>query len=262
MPFNTSRGVKSIEVGTRLLHILAEVGRPMTLTELARAAGLAPAQVHTYLASFRRAKLVEQNGQAGMYRLGPLAIRLAQVRMRSDELLGPAIKGARELADDTGLSTDVLVWVGGSPVIVDVRDGLNNLNIDVRPGQAFSLYKTCSGRALYAFSRRPEVIRRLEEDILAAVAEGHGAREDLEKRYLSEIARARKKGYTETVDSPIPGVGSVAAPVFARDGEVAAVIAIFGPKSLVDISADGPLVKALLSICRRVSKGPVAVEPA
>jgi DNA-binding IclR family transcriptional regulator len=262
MPFNTSRGVKSIEVGTRLLHIMAEVGRPMMLTELARAAGLAPAQVHTYLASFRRAKLVEQNGQAGMYRLGPFAIRLAQVQMHSDALLGPAIRESRELADETGLSTDVLVWIGGRPSIVDVRDGLNNLNIDVKPGQSFSLYKTCSGRALVAFSKRSELMRCLEDDIRAAVAEGHGAREELERRFWIEIAEARKKGYTETVDNPIPGVGSVAAPVFGRDGEVAAVIAIFGPKSLVDISADGPLVKALLSVCRRVSMGPVAVEPA
>jgi DNA-binding IclR family transcriptional regulator len=262
MPFNTSRGVKSIEVGTRLLHIMAEVGRPMMLTELARAAGLAPAQVHTYLASFRRAKLVEQNGQAGMYRLGPFAIRLAQVRMHSDALLGPAIRGSRELADETGLSTDVLVWIGGRPAIVDVRDGLNNLNIDVKPGQSFSLYKTCSGRALVAFSERSELMRCLENDIQAAVAEGHGAREELERRFWIEIAKARKKGYTETVDNPIPGVGSVAAPVFGSDGEVAAVIAIFGPKSLVDISADGPLVNALLSVCRRVSMGPVAVEPA
>ena len=262
MPFNNSRGVKSIEVGTRLLQILAEAGRPMMLKELALAAGLTSAQVHTYLASFRRAKLVEQDGLAGMYRLGPFAIRLAQARMRSDAILDAAVKGARELADATGLSTDMLVWIGGRPVIVDVRDGLNNLNIDVKPGLTFSLFKTCSGNAFVAFSKRSEVVRCLDADILAAVAEGRGRRAELERHFWAGIAKAREKGYTETTDNPIPGIGSIAAPVYEMDGEVAAVIAVFGPKALVDISADGPLVKALLSVCRRVSRAPVAVEPA
>jgi DNA-binding IclR family transcriptional regulator len=262
MPFNNSRGVKSIEVGIGLLRIMAEVGRPMMLTELARAAGLAPAQVHTYLASFRRAKLVEQDGLSGMYRLGPFAIRLAQAFMRSDVVLDATVRAASELADASGLSTDVLVWIGGKPIIVAVRDGLNNLNIDVKPGLSFSLFKTCSGNAFVAFSKRPEVVQCLDADIQAAVAEGHGTRPELEKHFWAEIAKARAIGYTKTTDNPIPGVGSIAAPVYGSDGEVAAVIAVFGPKALVDISPDGSLVKALLSLCRRVSRGPVVPEPA
>ena len=40
------RGVQSIEVGARLLNALVTEGEPMMLKDLAKQAGIAPAQAH------------------------------------------------------------------------------------------------------------------------------------------------------------------------------------------------------------------------
>jgi DNA-binding IclR family transcriptional regulator len=132
----------------------------------------------------------------------------------------------------------------------------------VKPGLTFSLFKTCSGNAFVAFSKRSDVISRLDSDIVAAVAEGRGSRPDLEKRFWADIAAARNAGYSQTLDNPIPGVASIAAPVFGPDGDVAVVIALFGPKGSIDPAPEAPFVRALLSLCRKVSARHVVAETA
>jgi DNA-binding IclR family transcriptional regulator len=72
----TARGIQSIEIGGRLLRVLADAIQPMMLGGLADAAGMPPGQAHAYLVSFRKMQLVEQDGVSGRYRLGPFALRL------------------------------------------------------------------------------------------------------------------------------------------------------------------------------------------
>jgi hypothetical protein len=47
-------GIQSIEVGFRLLDVLARTSGPMMLRDLARAAPMNPAKAHRYLVSFAR----------------------------------------------------------------------------------------------------------------------------------------------------------------------------------------------------------------
>ncbi|MBO9112631.1 MULTISPECIES: helix-turn-helix domain-containing protein [Rhizobium/Agrobacterium group] len=84
---NDARGVQSIEMGAKLLNVLVDEEEPMMLKVLARLAGIAPAQAHAYLVSYRKLGLIEQEEPAGRYRLGPFALErfpfmLDRIRMR------------------------------------------------------------------------------------------------------------------------------------------------------------------------------------
>ncbi|MBV9309274.1 MAG: helix-turn-helix domain-containing protein, partial [Solirubrobacterales bacterium] len=63
------QGIKSIEVGARVLLALEQGRGPMALTEVARAADLHPAKVHRYLASLVRTGFASQNRATGLYDL-------------------------------------------------------------------------------------------------------------------------------------------------------------------------------------------------
>src|SRR5690606_11349053 len=58
---NGSRGVQSIDTGGIILGVLSRARGPLKLRDLAEEAGMAPAQLHPYLVSFRKMDLVEQN---------------------------------------------------------------------------------------------------------------------------------------------------------------------------------------------------------
>ncbi len=70
---NQPQGIKSIEVGARVLLALERGRGPMPLTEVARQAGMHPAKVHRYLASLLRSGLASQTPATGLYDLGPAA---------------------------------------------------------------------------------------------------------------------------------------------------------------------------------------------
>lgn len=51
-PTRAPRGIQSVEVGGRLLKVLARTGRRMALKDLAREAEMTAAKAHPYLVSF------------------------------------------------------------------------------------------------------------------------------------------------------------------------------------------------------------------
>jgi len=73
-------GIQSIEVGFRLLDVLARTSGPMMLRDLARAAPMNPAKAHRYLVSFARLGLVAQTPE-GRYDLGPFAAEMGLVSL-------------------------------------------------------------------------------------------------------------------------------------------------------------------------------------
>src|SRR3978361_911608 len=79
----TGRGVQSVEVGGRLLAVMASAGRALMLRDISGGAKVTPAQAHAYLVSFRKIGLVEQDRASGLYKLGPFALQLGLARLRS-----------------------------------------------------------------------------------------------------------------------------------------------------------------------------------
>ena len=69
------RGIQSIEVGGRLLAVLVDAAKPLTLRDLAQKAGMTSAKAHPYLVSFGKLGLVEQDAVTGRYGLGPFALQ-------------------------------------------------------------------------------------------------------------------------------------------------------------------------------------------
>ena len=70
------QGIQSIEVGFRLLSVLAATNRPMMLRDIAKGAAMPAAKAHRYMVSFLRVGIVEQDVGSGRYDLGAYALEL------------------------------------------------------------------------------------------------------------------------------------------------------------------------------------------
>jgi DNA-binding IclR family transcriptional regulator len=147
-----ARGIQSIEVGGRILTALLDANAPMMLKDLASSAGLAPAQCHGYLTSYKNIGLVEQDAQTGYYRLGHFALRLGIGRIRSVPVLNAASKAINNLSEDLGFMVLMVVWGPHGPTVVQVSEGTSALTLNIRQGTLFSVTGTASGRVFGAFS--------------------------------------------------------------------------------------------------------------
>lgn len=255
------RGVQSVEIGGRLLGLLAASGQPMMLRDLAQAAGLTPGQAHAYMTSFRKLEMVEQDA-AGRYRLGPFALHLGLARLRGTDPYKLAAEGVVGLAEELNLMVAVTVWGTHGPTIVLVQESSNYIHANVRPGGMFTVTGTATGKIFAAFLP-PKLVAPVIEAELQAPQKGWNnsgalAGEALER----EIEKTRRNGIAATADLPLPGISALAAPIFNHSGHLQLAITLIGPTPKVDVSLDGPHAEALLAFTRRISAQLGYVPPA
>src|SRR5678815_1319558 len=232
---NGQRAVHSVEVGGRLLLVLAEHPEPMSLKDLAAGAGLPPARAHPYLVSFSKLGLVEQDRDNGRYALGPAALQLGLAclhQLDSMRIAGPV---ATQLAESTGFAVALALWGNFGPTIVRMIEARQPLLVAMRAGTVMSVFRTATGRAFA--SALPA----------ARLARGGGAVGDSPRpagrlsREEGEIVRqaredVRRHGVVRAEGRPIPSVNAFSAPVFDHEGEPVLVITMLGHQD--DFSTD------------------------
>ena len=249
-----SRGIQSVEVGGRLLQALLRAGGALPLKALAEQAGMSAAKAHPYLVSFCKLGLIEQDEAGGHYGLGPLALQLglvAQQRLDPVRLAGEMLPA---LALQLGHTVAIAVWGTQGPTIVRIELPPTAIHVAMRPGTVLSLSGTASG-LLFAAHRPAADLRPLlkaERVKLDAV--------EFERR----LARVRAEELGIAIDTIVPGVSAMAAPVFGPDGELLLALTAIGPSSIFDIAPRGPVAQALREAAGRVAArlgwapGPVA----
>jgi DNA-binding IclR family transcriptional regulator len=250
-----SRGIQSVDVGGRLLVALVEASGSMMLRDLAEKANLAAGQAHVYLTSFKKLGLVEQDRGSGHYRLGPFATRLAMARLRSDAILQRAIDIAGGLSLDLGVTVTLTVWGSGAPTVLLVRDGPEELTVNLRPGRVYNIISTATGRLFAAFRTNDDVQTRIRYEIESGIRTI-----DQEKALLSElqlaIAEARVNGFAVAKGAPVPGINALAAPVLDAAGEIQLALTVIGRATTLDVSPEGRPIRLLKDAALSVSEAP------
>lgn len=245
------RGIQSIEIGARMLGVMVAEAEPLMLKDLARLAGVTPAQAHAYLSSFRKMGLVEQEAAAGRYRLGPFALELGISRMRTLDMFRIAREAVVALSQDTALNVAMVVWGTFGPTVIQVQESGSQLNMNTREGTVYSISGTASGRAFAAHLPDPlikEAIRAERRDDATGIRVG-------KPRYLSraELDEIREAGFATVEDPPVPGINAVSAPVFDHLGQMQLAITIIGVVSVLETTSENPYVQRLLATTEHLS---------
>ena len=255
-----SRGIQSVEVGHRLLDVLVQASSPMMLRDLAAGADISPAQAHSYLASYRKLEIVEQDRATGQYRLGPFAMRLGLARLRGDERLRAGEKGAAELVKDLGVTVTVSIWATGAPVVIEIQEGPKEININLRQGKVFGVTTTVTGRVFAAFGDARAIRARIKQELSDARLRDTPNSHALSSDFEAAVTRTRVQGYASAVGIALPKVAAVAAPVLGAGGELLFVLTLIGDEAELDVRRGSRHVRALLSTTRKISEQIIARE--
>ncbi|HEX6957957.1 MAG TPA: IclR family transcriptional regulator [Ferrovibrio sp.] len=247
------RGVQSVEIGGRLLKLLADASQPMMLRDLATQAELTPGQAHAYLTSFRKLELVEQDAASGRYHLGPFALRLGLARLHGTDPYRLASEAVIGLAEELSLMVAVTVWGTHGPTIVLVQESSNYIHANVRPGGMFTVTGTATGK-IFAAYLPPKLVEPVIQAELQAAQKGWNNSGALSGEALTrEIEKVRRDGIAATIDLPVPGISALAAPIFNHSGHLQLAITVIGPTPKIDVGLSGPHAEALRNFTRRIS---------
>jgi DNA-binding IclR family transcriptional regulator len=235
-------GIKSIEVGGRLLDVLAHARAPLTLKELALKARLSPSAAHRYLVSYRRIGLVRQDTDTKAYDLGSFAIELGATAIGRSNFLNAVHGLQRALRDQLDESVMVAVWGTHGPVITSVEESSKPIVITMRVGATLPLFRTATGWIFAAFMSQTLI----KPVMRAEIAAGRGPVETLSKtgieKRLAEIRASRLAFHSGHL---LPGITAVATPLLDSRGALMAVMSIFGSSEQFNASPSGPAAKLL-----------------
>jgi DNA-binding IclR family transcriptional regulator len=239
---SSQQGIKSIEVGARVLHALKAGRGPMTLSEVARGADLHPAKAHRYLTSLTRTGLASQDAGSGLYDLGREARALGVEAIRRADTVRTASAFATELRDETGHTVGLSVWSENGPILVDWETGAHLLPIVIRLGSTLPILDSAVGHVFLGHLPKATTAAALKAQ------QKQGSTRTMSAAEIDELRRTvRAAPFARTVNQMILGLAGIAAPVFGPGGEVELALGIVLPRGMAserDLDRLGEKVRA------------------
>ncbi|QUN30718.1 helix-turn-helix domain-containing protein [Cupriavidus sp. KK10] len=250
------RGIQSLDSTGQLLAALVAAGRPLALRDLALAAGMPPAKAFPHLVSLQKTGLLARDA-AGNYLCGPLALELGLVALQRLSPTREAEPEVVELAGATGLSVAMAVLGPLGPTVVRLEESARPQHVSLRVGTVLSLVHTAIGRTAAAYLPANVLAGLLEKDELrmagAAAAEVLEPGGKLAPAYAGRLAQVRAARLDNALSHPVPGIDTLAAPVFDHTGSLALVIAVMGSSGSFDSRTEGATAALVGQAARRLS---------
>ena len=124
-------------------------------------------------------------------------------------------------------------------------------------GTVLSLVHTAIGRTAAAYLPANVLAGLLEKDELrmagAAAADVLGPGGKLAPAYAGRLAQVRAARLDNALSHPVPGIDTLAAPVFDHTGSLALVIAVMGSSGSFDSRTEGATAALVGQAARRLS---------
>lgn len=226
--------VEALGRGLALLDCFIDAPGPHSLIELSRRVGLGMPTTLRLIRTLEEAGYVRQDAQTKRYRLSWKMLQLQDVTASILDYADLARPHLEELAatvdEDCGMAV-----LDDTEVRHAIRVSANRrISVNARPGSVFPAHATAMGKVLYA-DLSPEVVRALVE------------RQPLQRftpttltsadAFLAEVADAAERGYAMSNGEWEPGLRSLAAPVYSREGRVVAAACVIVVRPDVSLPA-------------------------
>lgn len=244
------RGIQSLDNTGQLLAALADAGRPLSLGDLARAAGMVPAKAFPHLVSLQKIGLLARNAD-GDFEAGVLALEMGLMALQR---LSPTREAEPEvvaLAHATGLSVAMAVLGPLGPTVIRLEEASRPQHVSLRVGTVLSMVNTAIGRTFAAHLPDDVLTQALTQDAIRMAGEPVNAA-SLNK-HLPRWRQIREAGIDHAVSRPVPGIDTLAAPVFDHTGALALVIAVMGSSGSFDSALDSDVAQRVKQAARRLS---------
>lgn len=214
-------GVKftsTLERGLRIFEAFTSASPKMRLQEIAKKTGLPGVTVFRFIRTLMKLGYISHDRASKTYSLTPRILSLGFTVLSSVELRDVALPYLEELSRITNQNVNLGIMDGSEVVYIERIKRRQMLSIELYVGSRMNMYRTSIGRAILAFLSPGEF-----QTIFAAILKDAeavkyiGAEGELLTKVLEET---RKNGYALTDGAFIPGVRTIAVPIFNAKGSV------------------------------------------
>jgi DNA-binding IclR family transcriptional regulator len=238
--------IQSVDRALRILALLQGDHR-LSLREIASRMDLPPSTVHGIVRTLLDHRMVVQEHDSALYRLGPAVLTLGNVYLDTLELRSRVIPWAEDLSRRTGCAVRTGVRLLTDVVVVHHVQRPDGSRQMPEVGIVIPAHACALGKAILAF-----------DDDFADDVFGGGLRSMTGDTLTSadalqqQLVEVRETGLATEVEEAVLGECEVAAPVSDRLGDAMGSIGVVVPSS--DWPLGKPLADAVRSTARAVSR--------
>jgi DNA-binding IclR family transcriptional regulator len=227
-----------------LLRVLAETDGDASLSEVADKMKLPASTIHRLLHLLMVEGFVERGQTPRTYRAGLEFLRVGGLVVSRADLVTVAHKFMQAVVDGCDETCVLSVYVPRTrhAMVTKVIYGSHPLRYEAALYQPSSLVWGATGRGILAFL--PDEVRK---DIIAAEgpSPADASKQVKPAQVERELAAIRQQGYAHTRGQKIPGAVGMSAPVFDRQGAVAALCLTI-PETRFQATTEARLARTLM----------------
>lgn len=216
-------GVQSVERAFAILRCLS--GGPAGVSELAERVALPKSTVSRLLSTLQVLGAVEQSGGGNEYRIGAALAEIGAAALPGRNLIAVARPHLGELVVAVDEVAGLSVLDVNDVVYLDQVSADRHVQVRDWTGERIPAHMVCSGLVLLANMVDAELDRYLAGPLEAATERTTTDPAELRDR-LAAIAAA---GCAWSYDEYVPGISSVAAPIFDGAQHVVGAVHVHGP---------------------------------
>ena len=251
-----SQPVRAVDRALDILLCFTREEPARSLTQIAEAIHMSKTTVHRLLATLENKRFITRDNTTGLYRLGLRFIEMASLVLQDAELHRWAQPYLRRLASQYGETVDLSILDGSHVIYLEVIESPQRLKLAAAVGQRLPAFFTASGKALLAYLPEEQAQKIIAENL--AEAGNHTPVSEL----VADLRITAERGYSISEQEYEDQINAVAAPIFDRDKNPIASIAIVGPSYRLSKDRLPALGEALRQMTQEISTevGPVALS--
>ncbi|TAL76892.1 MAG: IclR family transcriptional regulator [Burkholderiaceae bacterium] len=249
---NSRKGIRSVDVGYKLLHALQVSDQPLSLTALAAVTNMTPSKCHGYLASYMRVGLIAQKEIGGVYDLGPSALQLGLTALERIDALQEARHAMIQLRENLQETTVLSVWGNHGPTVVYKQEGPRWSPLSVRVGTVLPVL-SATGIVLLSSTPHEAVEELLKRELKAAPAQSPWKVDSVDE-ILALLERTRSRRIAKGRGNIFPGYSGICSPIYDHEGSVCAALMVMGEIPQFDRNETGANAKVLRRTAEQVSR--------
>lgn len=250
--------VRSVDRALDILLCFTREESARSLTQIAETIHMSKTTVHRLLATLENKRFITRDNSTGLYRLGLRFIEMASLVLQDTELHRWAKPYLERLAKEYGETVDLSILDGTHVIYLEVIESQQRVKLAAAVGQRLPAYFTASGKALLAFMP-DDVVRKI---IAGNLTESANHAQDSVQQMLEDLRITAERGYAISEQEYEEQINAVAAPIFDKDRNPIASIAIVGPSFRLSKDRLPALGESLHQMAQVIANevGPVALS--
>jgi DNA-binding IclR family transcriptional regulator len=220
-----SQPVRAVDRALDILLCFTREEPTRSLTQIAESIHMSKTTVHRLLATLENKRFITRDNNTGLYRLGLRFVEMASIVLQDVELHRWAQPYLQRLAREYGETVDLSILDGSHVIYLEVIESPQRVKLAAAVGQRLPAFLTASGKALLAYLPEEQTQQIIRDNL----AEASNNNPMTIAEMMADLRITAERGYAISEQEYEDEINAVAAPIFDKDRQPIASIAIVGP---------------------------------